>query len=718
MGAAASEEVDDSQKDSGREDEELQAEPTPSGGGYGDAAWQRLHSVPVPQGMGQGGSAALPRPQSSLEHQRMSQGDGASAMGNKDQDRGSDAEHGDEDFGQSRTLEEAIKRQLSAVQAKGAEIVEGGRECISLATDYAKKATMKVVTDQTSQVVAASGLGGAVVAGVGGASVGLFSGGALGAAVGLLPALFTCGISIPCGAVIGAAAGTLLGAATGGAVGVTGGSALGYAVYKKGGDVRRFWVTVVSSPFALDHASLLVADRTNLWEVYNVDGDKLGEGAFGSVCRATHRETKQERAIKTMAAPQSKGSEDRIRLEINIMKEMNHPNVLKLHEVYEDDRNIFWVLELAPGGDLFDRIIEGGSFSEKQAAVLTRQIVDAANYLHKKMICHRDLKPENFLLTSEDVTGDQTCLKVIDFGLACRFQPGQELTSLVGTPEYVAPQVLQGIYDQRCDMWSVGVILYILLSGRKPFAGTDFAEVCKEVLRGNFAFELPEWKDVSEGAKHLITCLLRVRPEERCSAEQALEHEWVKDPTRTAMEEVPLREGFIANLQQLAAQSKLKKVALYVIASQLYEHQIKELRETFVARYSNGDGSLPFQGFEDGLLRVKELKVSLDRAGFDPAISLLEGSTQGINWAEFISAAVEQQNQIRLDVCGQVAHASGEDSGGKISAAELRQVIVDRDAQAVDTLRLCHEVDTSGDHQIDFNEFMERMRRPPARRGV
>merc|ERR1712190_457947 len=246
--------------------------------------------------------------------------------------------------------------------------------------------------------------------------------------------------------------------------------------------------------------------------------------------------------------------------EIAIMKMMDHPNVIKLYETFEDHRNIYLVMELCSGGELFDRIIESGHFTEAQAANLMQQIVRAIYYMHENHVCHRDLKPENFLFMTKE-TIEKNLLKIIDFGLSCKFTAGQVLTTKAGTPYYVAPQVLAGKYDHMSDMWSIGVIMYVMLCGYPPFFGETDAEVLSKVRLGNFSFNQADWKNVSEDAKTLIRMLLKMNPRDRYTAEQSLNHEWIKNkaPKAKNIDLTQSGQGFVDNLRGFRAQNKLKK---------------------------------------------------------------------------------------------------------------------------------------------------------------
>merc|ERR1712190_81935 len=299
--------------------------------------------------------------------------------------------------------------------------------------------------------------------------------------------------------------------------------------------------------------------------------------------------------------------------EIAIMKMMDHPNIIKLYETFEDHRNIYLVMELCLGGELFDRIIESGHFTEAQAANLMQQIVRAIYYMHENHVCHRDLKPENFLFTTKESI-DKSLLKIIDFGLSCKFEQNQVLTTKAGTPYYVAPQVLAGKYDQLSDLWSCGVIMYVMLCGYPPFFGETDAEVLSKVRLGNFSFNAADWKNISEDAKNLIRMLLKMNPRDRFTAEQALNHEWIKNKAPKA-KNLSLQDNFVDNLRSFRSQNKLKKAALHIIAGQLSEGQIKALRDTFMQLDGNGDGLLTAAELKEGLAKsgLKEIPPDLQQ---------------------------------------------------------------------------------------------------------
>lgn len=259
------------------------------------------------------------------------------------------------------------------------------------------------------------------------------------------------------------------------------------------------------------------------------DGPVLGYGISGLIRKITNKETGDQFAVKKLNLAAVDSDEARLQLieEIDIMCQLDHPNIVQLEEIYESNSVIYLVLELCHGGELFQTLDkqEDFHFNEEQTASLVKQILSAVTYLHAQGIVHRDLKLENFLFSTNDPSSE---LKMIDFGLSKHFKYDDVHSEKVGTPYTVAPEVIKGSYDARCDVWGIGVITYLLLCGDSPFGGCDasgmnksLAEIRNNILSGVFKFE-PEniWEDVSQDAKDFVTALLNANPEERPSARQ------------------------------------------------------------------------------------------------------------------------------------------------------------------------------------------------------
>jgi len=244
-------------------------------------------------------------------------------------------------------------------------------------------------------------------------------------------------------------------------------------------------------------------------DFYKID-KVLGKGSFAVVKKGINKETGKEVAIKVIER-ESLEDEDEMALqnEVDILGQLDHPNVVKLYEIFDESSRMYLVLELMTGGELFDRIVEKEHYSEKEASDTIRPIVDAIRYCHSLGIIHRDLKPENLLYETAEAT---SVIKITDFGLA-RFVSNEMATTACGTPGYVAPEVLRGKgYGKEVDFWSIGVILYVLLCGFPPFYEETNQELFETIKKGKFDFPSPYWDDISDMAKDLINNLLVVDP--------------------------------------------------------------------------------------------------------------------------------------------------------------------------------------------------------------
>eukprot|EP01097_Dermamoeba_algensis_P009413 TRINITY_DN6616_c0_g1_i1.p1 TRINITY_DN6616_c0_g1~~TRINITY_DN6616_c0_g1_i1.p1 ORF type:complete len:316 (-),score=54.94 TRINITY_DN6616_c0_g1_i1:206-1153(-) len=254
---------------------------------------------------------------------------------------------------------------------------------------------------------------------------------------------------------------------------------------------------------------------------------KIGAGASSLVLEAVNRKTGERRAVKVVR----KSTLDRdelvsLRREIHNLHKVNHPHIVRLIDVFETGDEVYLVTELVEGGELFEQVIKRGRYTEKEAARILVQIISAVDYLHSQGIAHRDLKLENILTTGQSET---EFVKIADFGLSKNFAD-EKLTTCVGSAGYVAPEILLGggQYDKSVDIWSVGVILYILLSGFPPFHADNETGMLKKIQNIEYNFDQPVWSLVSVEAKDLIRALLTKDPRSRLTAAQIQEHPWLK----------------------------------------------------------------------------------------------------------------------------------------------------------------------------------------------
>jgi len=258
-----------------------------------------------------------------------------------------------------------------------------------------------------------------------------------------------------------------------------------------------------------------------------------------------------------------------LQTEVEILSQIDHPNIVKLHEIYDEKNRFSMVMELMTGGELFDRIVEKEHYSEKEAADTIRPVVDAIRYCHSMGIAHRDLKPENLLYATPD---PNSIIKITDFGLA-KVINNDLMTTACGTPGYVAPEILTGKgYDIAVDYWSIGVIIYVMLCGFPPFSEDSNEKLFEMIKTGNYEFPSPQWDPISDYAKDLVKKLLVVDPSKRLSAEGILKHPWIVGDV-TPRKNLPT---VTAKIKEFNARRKLKKAQLVVRMSVKFRKMIKD----------------------------------------------------------------------------------------------------------------------------------------------
>eukprot|EP00594_Rhizosolenia_setigera_P010387 CAMPEP_0178971696 /NCGR_PEP_ID=MMETSP0789-20121207/20481_1 /TAXON_ID=3005 /ORGANISM="Rhizosolenia setigera, Strain CCMP 1694" /LENGTH=953 /DNA_ID=CAMNT_0020658821 /DNA_START=120 /DNA_END=2981 /DNA_ORIENTATION=- len=391
-------------------------------------------------------------------------------------------------------------------------------------------------------------------------------------------------------------------------------------------------------------------------EVYDGvhDGKILGSGISGLVRLAVHKATGHKYAVKCLELDLVETQEgmEQLREEIYIMCQLDHPNIVRLEEVYESHNEIYLVQQLCEGGELFDRLDEQPDYhyTEEQCARLVKQMLCSVRYIHSKGIVHRDLKLENFLFTN---TNQDSELKMIDFGLSKHFKFGEVQHEAVGTPYTVAPEVIRGNYDERCDVWAIGVITYLLLSGDPPFGGCGGPEslmtVRSNILSGKFKFT-PEdiWDKVSQQAKDFIKALLVTDPNKRPKAEGAQALPWIKEfsDRENGSAGNQLSPNVVKALVNFKEYSDMKKLLCEVLSFTLLPDQIQGLRKEFEILDKDGSGEISLETLK---------KVMMSTAGQGSLGGLTESEVEDIfnamrvqesettiHWHEFIAAGLSQ----------------------------------------------------------------------------
>ena len=435
---------------------------------------------------------------------------------------------------------------------------------------------------------------------------------------------------------------------------------------------------------------------------------QLGKGGYGKVYQVRNKKTNEIHACKHLSKL-SINNLAKFEREIDILRKADHPNILKLYEIFESKHSYYLIMEQCKGGEVFDRIIDHiqnkEMYSEKDAANILRQMMSAIEYCHNNGIAHRDLKPENLLYLNEG-SEENNPIKVIDFGLSQIISPNKKLKTKVGTAYYVSPEILKGNYTHLCDVWSAGVILYILLSGDPPFNGSSDSIIYSRIAEMRYSFPEKKWKNVSNDAKDLITHML-VPEEERLTAEQVLAHKWFENASEKPLSDIEFNDHNL--FLNFVNGSEIKKMGLMFIASRLDENEINNLKNVFSAFDTGKDGQISYEEFRKGLLELKSNKIT--EKDIKDLFNRIDVDRNGkIDYTEFIAATIEEANYNKHERLLEAFDSFDKDGSGQISKSELLETLHAEKYQEKEIEKYIKAVDKDGNGKISREEFMELMK--------
>ncbi|XP_061348838.1 calcium-dependent protein kinase 13 isoform X1 [Gastrolobium bilobum] len=472
---------------------------------------------------------------------------------------------------------------------------------------------------------------------------------------------------------------------------------------KRGGDSASAVGNKKKAPITV----LAGVPKENIEDRYLVDRE-LGRGEFGVTYLCIDRDTRELLACKSISKRKLRTAVDvdDVRREVAIMRHLpKSSSIVALREAFEDDNAVHIVMELCEGGELFDRIVARGHYTERAAASVTRTIVEVVQLCHKHGVIHRDLKPENFLFANKK---ENSPLKAIDFGLSIFFKPGERFSEIVGSPYYMAPEVLKRNYGPEIDIWSAGVILYILLCGVPPFWAESEQGVAQAILRGLIDFKREPWPSISESAKSLVRQMLEPDPKLRLTAKQVLEHPWLLNAKKAP--NVPLGDVVKSRLKQFSMMNRFKRKALRVIADFLSTEEVEDIKDMFKKMDTDNDG----------IVSIEELKAGFQNNGSQLAESEVQMLIESVgnngkgtlDYGEFVAVSLHLKRMANDEHIRKAFSYFDKDGNGYIEPDELRNALMEDGADDCTDVAndIFQEVDTDKDGRISYDEFVAMMK--------
>lgn len=457
--------------------------------------------------------------------------------------------------------------------------------------------------------------------------------------------------------------------------------------------------------------------------------NELGTGSFGIVNKARDVRNDTLFAIKTLPKHKVKDPQ-KIKEEFMTIRQLDHPHICKAYECYDDRKNMYLVMELLVGGTLLETLCRQTKFTEADAGSITRQILSALAYLHAANFIFRDLKTENVMFVSQPEPEDQLQdadagaggaprtrrqreIKLIDFGLCCPFDKGSKLCKAAGTPYSVAPELVTSPvqYDQKCDAWSAGVVIFIMLSGKYPFKAKTKNDLLKVIRKEPVSFAHPHWKKISKEGKMMLAELLKKNPAQRLAVTDALMHPWIAHRSMTLTQNI--LTDVVDSFHHFQDLNMFEKAAVTALAWRANDEDTAHLRDIFRTLDSDGNGHIT----------VQELRSVIEQAGIQIPVDLeqlaVQADTDGggtIEYTEFLAATLDKQKLIREEVIWEAFRCFDADGSGTITKQELLKILT---GESGDKIRQAHgnkavdnfvdEYDLSGDAVIDFEEFMDML---------
>ena len=464
---------------------------------------------------------------------------------------------------------------------------------------------------------------------------------------------------------------------------------------------RRLGSILFKKPIVTNPGSLLQDIR----KVYKFK-EVLGGGHFGTVRVAFKRKEEPKRyyAIKSISKKNLSPSdlEDLIK-EVDIISGLDHPVIIDFYETYQDEYFFHIVMELCKGKEVFQKIASEGKIEEKKVARVIFKVLNAIAYCHSKGITHRDIKPENILFQTDEPYSD---IKIIDFGLSRKYSADQKMHTILGTPYYIAPEVLKGNYDEKCDIWSIGALTYIMLSGEPPFKGKSNNEIFMKIIKDPIKFNPYKWNNLTENSKDFIKICLNKDPDKRPSAIEALSHKWFLHFIQVSNQKY-ITQDILLNIKNFNYKQQFKIMVLRYLLSLLNESELKKYKKAFYAINYKNNGTISKEEMKKAFLIGK---IDINDEVINNVFRLVDQNEKGtLDYTDFLVASYDKNDLLtekKLELAFQYYDV---DNSGLIEIHDLKDAML-RHGKAVvdsdDTKKLIQEI-TKYDNleTIDFKQF-------------
>ena len=443
----------------------------------------------------------------------------------------------------------------------------------------------------------------------------------------------------------------------------------------------------------------------------------LGDGSFGVVFCAINIQTGMKIAMKQIEKLKENVIDDlEIKNEINILKKLDHPNIVKIYEFYNTKKNYFLITEYYKYGELYNYL--KFSYNETQIAVLFYQVFSGLCYLHENNILHRDLKLENIMISDieKDInTGiDYFWIKIIDFGTAKIFKKSKNEKAVVGSSYYIAPEVLKQKYNEKCDTWSIGVIMYMIIVGKAPFDGENDEEILENIKTGVYDYKNKKLLSTSKECQDLISKLLEVDTKKRLSAKEALNHIFFKNfHGRKLFSNFKMKEidVYLNNLLNYKFQSKFQQLVLAFIVHNIpFTNETKNILKLFLLFNKSGNCKLTKVELIEGLCNYKE-KEEIDNV-IDDVFLLLDGDNNGfIEFEEFLRACIDKKKILNNETLEYAFRFLDKDNSHILTVNKIIKAFVNKKNKTLEEIfkNTIKEVDKDNDGKINFSEFKQLM---------